>query len=349
MASPIISVNYDSLQKVAEGFANQQREVQRINRDLTQVVDVLRRGGWVATAANQFYRTIEKDVFVRLQHLNTALGHAEAATREIITVFQHAEQEASGVLNGGGGNGGGRGAVGGASAGGAAGVGGGSAPKAITEQSWFALNSDRDGGWNGAPPGVAKAIVVNGIQNDVGDLQNLMQGASKELGGVPVLGIYNATGGKGALSMGMVRDLGQSLADKFQAQVGFRPGPDNAAVNSLIEAIKATNGRTEIVAHSQGGAITAAALRTLSDQGFDLTHLKVITMGSAEFHFPDGPQYEHRVHANDLVPMIAGGRLEYYAFDPISLAKDVITGHVKIFPTLNPLTAHGADNYFKDF
>lgn len=342
MASGVVSVNYEALQKVAQGFGEQQKQIQRINRSVSDVVDQLRRGGWVAESANQFYRKMDQDVLRSLQRLNTALGHSQAATLEILRLFQQAEEEAANAARSENGSGGG-------GAGGVNGqVGDGSVtPRPFTNQPWYQLNSDRDGGWNGAPPGVAQAIVVNGIQNDQHDLQGLMQSASKEFGGIPVLGIYNATGGKNA--WGMTRDLGQSIADKFQAQVGFRPAPDNAAVNSLVAAIKATHGETPIVAHSQGGAITAAALKQLSNEGFDLSHLKVTTMGSAEFHFPPGPQYEHRVHANDLVPMLAGGRMEYYYFNPLTLAKHLVTGEVKIFPTFNPLEAHSADNYFKDF
>lgn len=351
MASGVVSVNYEALQKVAQGFGEQQRQVQRINRNVTESVEVLKRGGWVADAANQFYRTMDQDVLRSMQRLNTALGHSQAATLDIIRVFRQAEEEASGVMRGEGGTAGTGGT--GVGIGGTSGqFGDGSvAPQPITNQPWYTLNSDADGGWNGAPPGVAQAIVVNGIQNDQSGLQGLMQGASKEFGGIPVMGIYNATAGKSLV--GMWDDAKQTFFDKFQAQLGFRPGPDNKAVNSLVEAIKATNGQTPIVAHSQGGAITAAALRKLSDEGFDLSHLKVTTMGSAEFHFPPGPQYEHRVHADDVVPMLVGGKMEYYYFNPLSLAKHLLTGEVKIAPVSGVKTflddTHSAESYFNDF
>jgi uncharacterized protein YukE len=334
------------MEKVANGFADQQKQVQAISRDLIHHVDQLRRGGWVASSANQFYSKMDQDIFRSLQRLSAALGHSQIATQAIINLFRQSDEEASGVLRGEGGNGVGPAADGGSNVGMQA-VGRSSISKSITEQSWYTLNNNQDGGWNGAPPGVAKAIVVNGIQNDVGDLRGLMQGASKEFGDIPVLGIYNATASKGLL--GGIQDAGQTLADKIQAEFGIRPAPDNIAVNSLVEAIKATHGETPIVAHSQGGAITAAALRKLSDDGYDLSHVKVTTLGSAEFQFPKEVQVEHRVHANDVVPMLVGGRLDYYTFNPLTLGKQIITGEIKIFPTFNPLEAHSADNYFKNF
>ncbi len=348
MASDIISANYEALRQVARQFSDQQKRVQQLQRGLVDTVDRLRRGGWIADSATLFYREMDQQVFISILHLMNALAHSQAATLEIITILQRAEAEASGALRGEAGTGGG-------ATGGGQGISGaiGSLPNAFNQQSWFTLNDDRDGGWNGARPEVAGAIVVNGIQNDVNDLRDLMQGASDELGGVPVLGVFNATGGKD--TMGFVRDLGQSIADKFQVKYGFRPAPDNAAVSSLVEAIKATNGQTPIIAHSQGGAITAAALHQLTREGYDLSNMKVITMGSAEFNFPTGPnapQYEHRVHVNDVVPMLAGGRLDYYSFDPLTLKKHILTGEIKLNPDFkitDPLAPHSAANYFKNF
>ncbi len=347
MPAPVISINYEVMEKVANGFADQQKRVQAISRDLIHHVDELRRGGWVAASANKFYRTMDGDVFRSLQHLSAALGHSQAATEAIINVFRQSDEEASGVLRGEGVGGVGSAVAGGVAAGGQS--AGASTPKSITEQPWYSLNNSKDGGWNGAPPGVAKAIVVNGIQNDVGDLRNLMQGASKEFGDIPVLGIYNETEGK--TNWGKFVDGLQTLEDKIQAEFGLRPAPDNKAVNSLIEAIKATHGETPIVAHSQGGAITAAALRKLSDEGYDLSRVHVTTMGSAEFQFPKGVQVEHRIHANDIVPMLVGGQAVNYFFDPLTLKKHIVTGQLKIFnnTTDDFLEPHGADNYFKNF
>lgn len=347
MPAPVISINYEVMEKVASGFADQQKRVQAISRDLIHHVDELRRGGWVAEGANLFYRTMDADIFRSLQHLSTALGHTQTAAQAIIQVFRQAEEEASGALRGEGGSLGGLPLGAGAVAGGQSGAA--SVPKSITSQPWYSLNNDKDGGWNGAPPGVAKAIVVNGIQTDIDGLRGLMDGASKEFGDIPVLGIYNATASKGFL--GGIVDAGQTLADKIQAEFGIRPAPDNKAVNSLIEAIKATNGEIPIVAHSQGGAITAAALRKLADDGYDLSNVRVTAMGSAEFQFPKEVHVEHRIHSNDIVPMLVGGQAVNYFFDPLTLKKFEVTGQIKYFDkkTDDFLEPHYAENYFNNF
>jgi uncharacterized protein YukE len=223
----------------------------------------------------------------------------------------------------------------------------------VASSPWYVLRDTSDGGWNGAHPTQAKAIVVNGIQNMHDDMHGLMQSTSKELGGVPVLGIYNATGGKNR--GGIVSDVAQAISDKFQVFTGVRIGPDNPAVVSLMGAVQATNDSIPIFAHSQGGAITAAAMWELHRKGVDLSHVRIITMGSAEFHFPPEVNVEHWVHLNDPVPMVAGARLDRFvpsaanfAWHPLTLTKGVITGNVKMktSPTPNP---HSAEGYFQSF
>lgn len=344
MANGIIQVDYPLLERIATQLGNENKRIKTLLQNLHQYNDKLRRGGWIAEAADVFYQDMDNRVLPSVSRLLYALEQSEIVMREIAHLMRRAEDDACLGLRGGNGS-----QLAGLGLHGLeAGIRGG---VDYTQSEWAALPEGSDGRWYG-DIGQAQAIIVNGIQTDPGGLHNLMAGASKELGDIPVLGVYNATGGKNFF--GFVQDTGQAIADKFQAWSGIRLGAENPAVASLMEAVQQTGGAIPIVAHSQGGAITAAALWELYDQGYDLSNLKVITMGSAEFFFPPGPQYEHRVHLNDVVPMIAGGKAAYYFYDPVTLAKHLLTGEVKVYPSETPLNLldfdeHSTEGYFQDF
>jgi hypothetical protein len=189
---------------------------------------------------------------------------------------------------------------------------------------WFHTPVEEwDGAWYGANAGSAGLIVVNGIGATPGSVETLAVDASAEFGGVPVLGVYNLSGahlalpdialGPVNLSMLSAEDVFQAIADKYQDWTGWRLGSDNPAVFGLMAAIQATSNRAIVLAHSQGGAIASAALRAMAaNRNYDLEGLRVVTIGSASFDFPEADayghpiEYEHRVHSNDIVPTVAG-------------------------------------------
>ncbi len=334
MAAGVVSANYQELEKIAQQFTSQQQQVQRLTQSLMATVDPLRRGGWVADAANQYYRSMDQDIFPSLKRLNIALGHSGDAVREIAHIFRQAEEDACAGLRADG-----------------AAVGWGAvSSEQIPNDTQFgggAPKTIEDGDWVGVPPSAAKAIVVNGIQSNPDDLKGLMKSVSGALGGVDVMGVYNASAGSSKYLeqytwpsfQGFVRDLGEAIVDKFQAHEAFRPGPENPAVQSLIKAIIESDGKAPIFAHSQGGAITAAALKELSMTDFDMTKLTVITMGTAEIDLPWGPHYTQYVHLNDVVPV--GSTIlnaPYYRFNPLTLAQTALIGNIRPSIVWNPDT-----------
>lgn len=160
-----------------------------------------------------------------------------------------------------------------------------------------------------------RILYVNGINTDLDGQASDMQEVAN-ITGSAVVGIHNSTGGSFV-------DLLQCLDDK--ANVG-----NNLAVNSLVATIttelKAGRGRQlHIMAHSQGGLITARALykvyhqlvRENRAQGLNradaelatqrhLSQLKVETFGAASGSYPDGPRYVHYLNQGDMVPMRYG-------------------------------------------
>lgn len=147
-------------------------------------------------------------------------------------------------------------------------------------------------------------IFVNGIDTTLEDHYAAAQRLANELGR-PVVGIYNATGGKG-------RDLLQCAADKL-----FDRG-ENPAIKTLTGILveqghKPGKEQNKIYAHSQGSLIVSEALRQAGKGGANLQQYEVTTFGNAAWTFPKGPKYHHYVHDDDLVPALAGtsSRMSY--------------------------------------
>jgi len=131
-----------------------------------------------------------------------------------------------------------------------------------------------------------------------------------------VVGIYNATEGmpKDALQTGMDRSLVDQAEGgrKDLAHDGRNPAVDTLS-DLLVQETRA--GRPpEIMAHSQGGAITSLALYDANNTlkagppgtPNSLSGTKVTSFGAAAPSWVQGPEYTHYVHVNDLRRMTVG-------------------------------------------
>ncbi len=155
-------------------------------------------------------------------------------------------------------------------------------------------------------PANGKLIYVNGAGTTEAAQQRELRSIAN-VTGAEVVGLHNAT-------QGLVRDYQQVLHDEATG------GSDDAAVRPLADLLytELAAGRdVTVLGHSQGAAITAAALRQvegrLAKQGFSASkieatmhHAKVVTMGEVGGRFPDGPQYTHFLNKKDLAPQLFG-------------------------------------------
>lgn len=205
----------------------------------------------------------------------------------------------------------------------------GSATASRIEQGW-------DGGYNGCLPDQADVIFINGIWTTHGEhLANLDKLAGlPHLQGKNVMGIYNQTDGDD----GTAYDVLQALEDAFQTG-DYDRLIANPAIDSLVRAIEQNPGRAyELTAHSQGAAITAAALCVLASRGVDLSHLTVNTFGGAGMVYPKGPAYNHYTFAGDPITLLrsAGSALfgselaarAPFETDPIVDDLRIVPGHI---------------------
>lgn len=209
---------------------------------------------------------------------------------------------------------------------------------ALLQQGW-------DGGYTGWPPDQADMIFINGIRtpyDGAGGHLSTVEGLQARFGDRHVMGIYN-------LSEGSTKDTLQALQDAFQTG-DYDRLITNPAVDSLVRTIEQNPGRPyELMVHSQGAAITAAALCVLASRGVDLSHLKVNTFGGAGIIYPKGPAYSHYTSVNDPVSFIrATGAALYWdsMTENLPFEVDPIVDNLHIVPGR---TGHALDQYLAHY
>lgn len=100
MAADPIQVDFEQLQKVAQLFEQEQGHVRQIHRNLESDIQMLKTGGWLAEAADVYAKKMDDEVLPGIQRLDRAYGHASETTRQIIQIFEKADEEAAGFLRG---------------------------------------------------------------------------------------------------------------------------------------------------------------------------------------------------------------------------------------------------------
>jgi len=186
-----------------------------------------------------------------------------------------------------------------------------------------------DGQYTGSRLYEADVLFVNGAFTDGSGHLNGLNDVQRVWGDKKVMGVYNATSG-------YLEDLAQCLGDLSQPGARGRL-LENATVRELAAAIRAklvqSDGTIEIVGHSQGAIITAAALHVL-DGNVDLSRVHVTTFGGAGVDFPQGPAYDHYVFRSDPVPRagVVGDFL--VAADPLSAGNTTIAAAKTTYETL---------------
>jgi WXG100 family type VII secretion target len=100
MVADVIQADYEQLEAIAAVFAEHQSRVQRIVKALDADIDMLKRGGWIAQAADDFSSHMDGDVLPSIQRLSQSLGDASTTTRRLIEIFETADMDGSGNLGG---------------------------------------------------------------------------------------------------------------------------------------------------------------------------------------------------------------------------------------------------------
>ncbi len=326
-----IRIKYDELENIARKVDAMHERADERRQSVRTILYLVDSGGWVGRGAKAFRDELTDDILPTLGKLIAALEAISDMLRTAMQRMSDAEHQAAALFSGNIGE-----LVGAAL--------GGIAARVVSELGNIANNNridpysivpTDDGQLTGVQD--AKILFINGINTSgeahLGGLRDI----SDMYDGKPVAGIYN----KSTPYVGIVGDLFQSLGDWSEAWTGGRL-INNPAVDSAMDWIR-NNPEGQLVVHSQGAAVTSAALMNLQRQGVDLSQLKVRVLGGAGPVFPSGPDYEFFQTDTDPVPV-----LTRILNAPLQLifterANRMILDHD--FNIFNPIEGHGIDVY----
>jgi len=314
-----IEIDYARLQQIIQRLQSRYEELEQHKNHL---IDKLRElePNWTGKAAYKFFTEMADQAMPAFLRLMDALSKAQSALAQIANLMRTAEEQASSLFKSTGMTGEFR-AVG-------ASAGLGASGKLV------------DGGIygrDGKPlTGKPDVIFTPGIFTTPESFaKHLEQMGARHPNGT-FAAIYNQSDG--------LSDIGQATDDKLQARFGMRAG-DNLAVATQVVQIKQAiaDGRPLILeAHSQGGAITSAALMEVyrANPNADLSKITVNTYGSAGINFPPGPRYTHYVIAGDPVPTISGADIPF-------LASREYLDNVVVLPATRFIDTHSMEAYYE--
>jgi len=279
-----VQMQYEPFDDIIRRVADLRERVDDYRRRGRFILDLMDAGAWVGRGSDAFTDELLNQVLPSLDRLSAALEAITATLRAAMQQIQDAEQQGAALFKGGLAT--------------AAGVGALMGGLAAAINPYWVEPTD-DGQLTGYKD--AKILFINGIGTGPGDHLGGLRQISDMYGGRPVAGIYNKMS-VGVPILGHLIDSFQTVGDWAESWSGHRVF-DNPAVDATMEWIR-NNPDGQLVAHSQGGAITSAALRNLEREGFDLTKLNVLTMGGAGPVFPDGPNYQSYETTIDPVPKL---------------------------------------------
>jgi WXG100 family type VII secretion target len=94
----LFSLDPEEMQKLSNEFEQESERIQRVRQNLQSDIDVLRRGGWIADAADMYYQHMDGDVMPSIDRLSRALQEASEVSRRIVELVNSADEEASSFL-----------------------------------------------------------------------------------------------------------------------------------------------------------------------------------------------------------------------------------------------------------
>ncbi len=90
-----VQVNYKSLKEIGAKFNTQTVKTIAQIKKIDQILQNLKKGGWVSDNANDFYRYMDNILLMRMHHLARALERSSLAMEQIAYVMHQAEEFAS--------------------------------------------------------------------------------------------------------------------------------------------------------------------------------------------------------------------------------------------------------------
>lgn len=103
MSVPIVQIQYQQLEQLAQRFAKQQTQVQATLQSLKQTIQALEHGGWMGDAATACFKEFYTEVVPAYCQLQHVFCESQTSLNQIAKIFREAEAEAAALFRGEGG------------------------------------------------------------------------------------------------------------------------------------------------------------------------------------------------------------------------------------------------------
>lgn len=100
MSVPIVQIQYQQLEQLAQRFAKQQTEVQAILHSLKQTIQALEHGGWMGDAATVCFKEFHAEIVPACCRLVDVFRESQTSLNQIAKLFHEAEAEAAALFRG---------------------------------------------------------------------------------------------------------------------------------------------------------------------------------------------------------------------------------------------------------
>jgi WXG100 family type VII secretion target len=89
-----IQIKYLAMRGIAHDFEDAVGKMKKLLTDVEKSYQPLKGGGWQADSADDFYKSMDTEVFPALDRLNKSLAKAVETCEAIATTYQKAEESA---------------------------------------------------------------------------------------------------------------------------------------------------------------------------------------------------------------------------------------------------------------
>ena len=101
MASDRVRSDFDQMKDIQKRWNNEADATKKAIQDLNSKMDRLKGGDWYGDSATKFFNEMDGAVMPALRKLEQALAEANKISGQIAQTMKAAEDECSGVLDGG--------------------------------------------------------------------------------------------------------------------------------------------------------------------------------------------------------------------------------------------------------
>lgn len=94
----VISIKYLAMQGVAKEFEDCAASMKKLLNDVQTQHQPLKSGAWIADAADDFYKSMDSEIFPAMERLHATLTKASQTTQDMNTTMSKSEENAKACI-----------------------------------------------------------------------------------------------------------------------------------------------------------------------------------------------------------------------------------------------------------